>query len=69
MTDITEKMREVRLRWLGHVMRQKEEEPARIAMEMEVKGTRSRGRPKMRWRECIAKDMKRKGVEKEDAAD
>ena len=23
----------------------------------------------MRWRECVEKDMKRKGVEKEDAAD
>ena len=36
-------------------MRRKEEEPARIAMEMEVEGTRSRDRQKMRWRECIEK--------------
>ena len=68
MADITEKMREARLRCFGHVMRWKEEQPARIAMEMKVKGT-SRGRSKMRWRECIEKDMKRKEVEKEDAAD
>ena len=38
-------------------------------MEMEVKGTKSRGRPKMRWGEFVEKDIKRKGVEKEDAAD
>ena len=58
------KMREASLRWFGHVMRWKKEEPARIAME----GT-SRGRSKMRWRECVEIDVKRKGVEKEDAAD
>ena len=46
VADITEKTREARLRWFEHVMRRKEEESSRIAMEMEVEGTRSRGRPK-----------------------
>ena len=47
-TDITEKVREARLRWYGHVARRDEREPVRDIMELETKENRGRGRAKKR---------------------
>ena len=69
VTDIVEKMREQRLRSLGHVLRREEEEPARVAWDLEVDGARMRGRPKMRWRDRVRKDMDQTGLAIEDAKD
>ncbi|VDP28655.1 unnamed protein product [Heligmosomoides polygyrus] len=43
---IADKMREVRLRWYGHVLRGKEDSVRKIGLELEVSGKRPRGRPK-----------------------
>ena len=32
-------------------------------MEMEVEGTRGRGRPKTRWKNCIKNDLKEKNID------
>ena len=42
-------MRESRLRWCGHVKRRQGEGVLGEVMEMEVLGTRPRGRPKKTW--------------------
>ena len=62
VASIVDKMRENRLRWLGHVMRREETSAVRVVMKMNVEGKRGRGRPKMKWLENIEKDMRVVGV-------
>ena len=57
VVDIIEKVREVRLRWHGHVEKEDATEPVWSIMEMEIKGNRGRGRPKKRWMDCIKEDL------------
>ena len=68
VVDITEKMREARLRWFGHIER-RDNRVVREVMEMEVEGNRGRGRPRKRWNECVKQDMRERGLEEEDAWD
>ena len=58
IVDIVEKMREARLRWFGHIERSGAEEPAIMAMEFEVEGSRMRGRPRKRWRDLVESDQR-----------
>ena len=52
--EASRKVQEARLRWFGHLLRRPEEEHvASRTMEMEIIGTRKRGRPKKRWKDCI----------------
>ena len=66
--EITSKIRTARLKWYGHVKRMEDNWVRRI-MEMEVEGRRARGRPMMRWRDNIRKDMRMRGVSEDDAQD
>ena len=34
-----------------------------VNINMEVQGRRKRGRPKTRWKDCIAADMREKGLD------
>ena len=63
VANISEKIREVRLRWLGHVARKTDNE------NMEVGGHRKIRRPKLRWSDVIRKYMKEKQVKIEEAED
>ena len=56
MIDITEKVREARLRWYGLVTRG-DGGPVRDIMDQEIKGNRGRGRPKKRWMDCVKEDL------------
>ena len=67
--DIKEKARESRLRWFGHVMRRESNNHLRQVMEMEVPGRRPRGRPKGRWRDRLASDMRLLRVTDDDVHD
>ena len=62
VANISEKIREARLRWLGHVERKTEEDVVMRTWKMEVGGHRKIGRPKLRWSDVIRKHMKEKGV-------
>ncbi|VDO65369.1 unnamed protein product [Heligmosomoides polygyrus] len=46
VASITDKMREARLRWYGHVLRGKEDSVRKIGLNFEVIGKRPIGRPK-----------------------
>ena len=66
---ITDKLRESRLRWFGHVVRAPAGSVVQTAMQLEVPGTRPRGRPKMRWWDTINEDLRRTQLKEEDASD
>ena len=62
-------MKRSRLRWMGHVLRKKEDDWVRKSMKMEVEGSRGRGRPRMTWEKVVERDMKARGLERKDAED
>ncbi|KAK6746049.1 hypothetical protein RB195_012270 [Necator americanus] len=57
VVPITEKMKEARLRWFGHVLRREEDSVAKTALKLDVSGVRPRGRPKIRWLDRVKLDM------------
>ena len=65
---MSEKMREKRLRWFGHVWRGEEQRLCKRVMGLKV-GRRSRGRPKRRFMDCIEEDLEIKVLEVTDAED
>ena len=69
VANIRGKIREAKLRWLGHVERQTEEDVVMRTWTMEVGGHRKIGRPKLRWSDVIRKDRKEKQVKIEEAQD
>ena len=58
VATVSEKMREYRLRWYGHVQRRELDKPVRIAEQMVRESyIRNRGRPKRTLDEVIQRDM------------
>ena len=58
VANISEKIREARLRWLGHVARKTEDDVVMRTWKMEVGGHQKIGRPKLKWSDVIRKHMK-----------
>ena len=69
VTSVSKKVQEARLRWFGHVVRGEEDSCERRTMEMEADGRRRRGRPRMRWRDCVAADSREKNLDLRVAGD
>ncbi|XP_047499096.1 uncharacterized protein LOC125045711 [Penaeus chinensis] len=67
VSDINEKVKEIRMRWYGHVKRREGGHPAKVAMESIVPGRRPKGRPKSRWRDSVKEDISPFGVRPEEA--
>ncbi|XP_070010119.1 uncharacterized protein [Nicotiana sylvestris] len=58
VAPVDDKMREVGLRWFGHVQRRSLDAPVRRCEQLAMVGTRrGRGRPKKYWGEVIRQDM------------
>ncbi|KAF3651837.1 Cysteine proteinase inhibitor 6 [Capsicum annuum] len=58
VTSVECKMREARLRWLGHVKRRGMDAPVRRCERLALDGfRRGRGRPKKYWGEVVRRDM------------
>ena len=55
-------MRETRLRWFGHVQRRDSECIDRRMLDMELPGSRQRGRPNKSYMDIINEDLKVVGV-------
>ena len=65
--DTDEVMRQSRLRWMGHVLK---DDWVRRSMEMVTEGKRGVGRPRMTWVKAVESDIKvKKGLMREDAED
>ena len=69
VASITDKARESRLRWFGHVYRAHPDSVAASALRLNIEGPRPRGRPKTRWLDTIRSDMREVAVYERDAAD
>ena len=69
MANISEKIREQRLRRLDDVERKTEDDVVMTTCKMAVGGHRKIGRPKLRWSDVIRKDTKDKQVKIEEAQD
>ena len=67
--DILERTRQGRLQWFGHVRREGKEGVLRKVEKMQVKGNRLPRRPKGMWEQLVQRDMKKKGLKKEQAMD
>ena len=67
--SIINKLRKGRLRWFGHVRRKDQNAPLRRAESISVDGIRRRGRPKMRWEERLANDLKELGLSEDMTSD
>ena len=52
-----------RLEWAGHVERMADERLPKRATELREQGRRRRGRPRLRWEDCIKRDVKKTGEE------
>src|SRR6267154_1949528 len=58
-----------RLRRYGHVERKTAADWVFKCRNLEVEGVIGRGRGRKTWLECVATDMKKSGLKKEDAQD
>ena len=54
---------------MGHVLRKEGNDWVKKSMEMTVKGSRGRGRLKMTWEKMVERDMKVRGLMKNNAKD
>ena len=66
---VSDIVRQGRLRWFGHVERKDAGDWVSACRDMVVTGKRDRGRGKKTWKECVADDMKKLKLKREDAHD
>ena len=64
---ITAKARENRFRWFGHLNRADDGKRAQDIMSTVVNGRQGRGRPQMRWKDNVKRDMQELNLTVEDA--
>jgi len=70
VAPIGDKLREIRLRWFGHVKRRSVDAPVRRCERISIpKGRRGRGRPKKNLNVVIREDLKVVGLTEDMAQD
>ena len=57
------------LEWFGHVNNKDEPENTRAVVEMKIEEKRPRGRPKLRWKDTVRRDLKGWNINEECATD
>ena len=64
---VSDVVKQNRLRWLGHVLRKDDGDWVKKNMSYEVEGVRGRGRPRTMWSHVVERDMRERGLKREDA--
>ena len=57
--SLTERLVRSRLQWAGHVERMADDKLPKRAAELRKQGRRTRGRPRLRWEDCVKRDVKK----------
>ena len=63
--SLTERLVRSRLPWAGHVERMADDRLPKRAAELREQGRMRRGRPMMRWEDCVKRDVRKAGEEKD----
>ena len=50
-----------RMKWAGHMIRMKDDKLPKRAETKKQEGSRKRGRPQLRWEDCVERDRCEKG--------
>ena len=53
-----------RIKWSGHIVRMKDERLQKRCERKKQEGCRERGRPQLRWEDCVKRDLRK--TEEED---
>ncbi|KIH67550.1 hypothetical protein ANCDUO_02117 [Ancylostoma duodenale] len=69
VAPITDKLREARLRWFGHVLRADSDSVCKVDFNLDVAGKRPNKCPKQRWMDTLHADQKAAGIHPEQAQD
>ena len=63
--SLTERLMSSRLQWAGHVERKADDRLPKRATELREQGRRRRGRPMLRWEDCVKRDARKAGEEED----
>ena len=62
--SLRERLVRSRLQWAGHVERMADDRLPKKAAELHEQGRRRRGRPRLRWEDCVKRDVRKGGQER-----
>ena len=63
--SLTERLVRSRLQWAGHVERMADDRLPKRAAELCEQGRRRRGRPRLRWEDCVKRYVRKAGEEED----
>ena len=63
--SLSERLVRSRLQWAGHVERMADDRLPKRAAELCEQGRRRRGRPSLRWEDCVKRDVRKAGEEED----
>ena len=61
--SLTERLVRSRLQWAGHVDKISDDRLPKSAAELCEQGRTRRGRPRLRWEDCVKRDVRKAGEE------
>ena len=63
--SLTERLARSRLLWAGHVERMADDRLPKRAADLREQGRRRRGRPRLRWEDCVERVVGKAGKEED----
>ena len=63
--SLTERLVRSRLQWAGHVDWIADDRLPKRAAELREQGRRRRGKPMLRWEDCVKRDVRKSGEEED----
>ena len=63
--SLTERLVRSRLQWAGHVERMVDDRLPKRSAKIREEGRKRRGRPRLRWEDCVKRDVRKAGEEED----